>query len=243
MPSFVNIGAYIETARWSTPGRRSAPARRSASPVHLSGGAGIGGVLEPLQAPPRSSRTAASSGPARRSSRRHRPRGRGAVDGHVHPRLDPDRRSRDRRGVPWVSAAVLGGGAGLVCPASPPTGGPSLASCAVIVKSVDAQTRSKTSASTNCCATDVPALERSKSVNKILPMDWVYLFNSFRRPHRPADVLDRHGRGDGRRGFRPLHRRADPGRPSERHRRSRFHLSGIRRRRQARPGPQHAAVV
>ena len=25
----------------------------------------------------------------------------------------------------------------------------------------------------------LPALERSKSVNKILPMDWAYLFNSF----------------------------------------------------------------
>ena len=39
-------------APWSTPGPRSAPARRSASNVHLSGGAGIGGVLEPLQANP-----------------------------------------------------------------------------------------------------------------------------------------------------------------------------------------------
>ena len=38
--------------RWSTPGRRSAPAPRSASNVHLSGGVGIGGVLEPLQAQP-----------------------------------------------------------------------------------------------------------------------------------------------------------------------------------------------
>ncbi len=39
-------------APWSTPGPPSVPARRSASTCHLSGGAGIGGVLEPLQASP-----------------------------------------------------------------------------------------------------------------------------------------------------------------------------------------------
>ena len=38
--------------RWSTRGRRSARARRSARDVHLAGGVGIGGVLEPLQAAP-----------------------------------------------------------------------------------------------------------------------------------------------------------------------------------------------
>jgi 2,3,4,5-tetrahydropyridine-2-carboxylate N-succinyltransferase len=38
-------------ASWSIPGPQSAPARRSAR-VHLSGGVGIGGVLEPLQANP-----------------------------------------------------------------------------------------------------------------------------------------------------------------------------------------------
>jgi 2,3,4,5-tetrahydropyridine-2-carboxylate N-succinyltransferase len=36
---------------WSTPGRPSARAPRSAK-LHLSGGVGIGGVLEPLQANP-----------------------------------------------------------------------------------------------------------------------------------------------------------------------------------------------
>src|ERR1700684_2841438 len=38
--------------RWSTRGRRSARAPRSGRAVHVSGGAGIGGVLEPLQATP-----------------------------------------------------------------------------------------------------------------------------------------------------------------------------------------------
>ncbi len=39
-------------ARWSTPGRPSARARRSGANVHLSGGVGIGGVLEPPGARP-----------------------------------------------------------------------------------------------------------------------------------------------------------------------------------------------
>ncbi len=45
-----NIGATDE-ARWSTPGPRSARAQIGKN-VHLSGGVGIGGVLEPLQANP-----------------------------------------------------------------------------------------------------------------------------------------------------------------------------------------------
>ena len=38
--------------RWSTPGRLSDRAPRSGARVHLSGGVGIGGVLEPPQAAP-----------------------------------------------------------------------------------------------------------------------------------------------------------------------------------------------
>jgi 2,3,4,5-tetrahydropyridine-2-carboxylate N-succinyltransferase len=52
MPSFVNIGAHVGEAPWSTPGPRWARARRSASTATCRGGAGIGGVLEPLQASP-----------------------------------------------------------------------------------------------------------------------------------------------------------------------------------------------
>ena len=51
MPSYVNIGAMSTAAPWSTPGPRSAPAHRSARTC-ISGGVGIGGVLEPLQANP-----------------------------------------------------------------------------------------------------------------------------------------------------------------------------------------------
>lgn len=49
MPSFVNIGAYIDTGvmvdTWATVGSCAQIGKN----VHLSGGAGIGGVLEPLQ--------------------------------------------------------------------------------------------------------------------------------------------------------------------------------------------------
>ena len=52
MPSYVNIGAYIDSGcmidTWATVGS----AAQIGKNVHLSGGAGIGGVLEPLQATP-----------------------------------------------------------------------------------------------------------------------------------------------------------------------------------------------
>jgi 2,3,4,5-tetrahydropyridine-2-carboxylate N-succinyltransferase len=52
MPSFVNIGAYVDQCTmidtWATVGSCAQIGKH----VHLSGGAGIGGVLEPLQAAP-----------------------------------------------------------------------------------------------------------------------------------------------------------------------------------------------
>jgi 2,3,4,5-tetrahydropyridine-2-carboxylate N-succinyltransferase len=52
MPSFVNIGAYVDEGTmvdtWATVGSCAQIGRN----VHLSGGVGIGGVLEPLQAGP-----------------------------------------------------------------------------------------------------------------------------------------------------------------------------------------------
>src|SRR5258705_2724675 len=52
MPSFVNLGAYVDEATmidtWSTVGSCAQIGKR----VHISGGVGIGGVLEPLQAEP-----------------------------------------------------------------------------------------------------------------------------------------------------------------------------------------------
>ena len=52
MPSYVNIGAYVDTGTmvdtWATVGSCAQIGRN----VHLSGGVGIGGVLEPVQAAP-----------------------------------------------------------------------------------------------------------------------------------------------------------------------------------------------
>ena len=52
MPSYVNIGAYVDQGTmvdtWATVGSCAQIGKR----VHLSGGVGIGGVLEPLQAEP-----------------------------------------------------------------------------------------------------------------------------------------------------------------------------------------------
>ena len=52
MPSYVNLGAYVDSGTmvdtWATVGSCAQIGKN----VHLSGGAGIGGVLEPLQASP-----------------------------------------------------------------------------------------------------------------------------------------------------------------------------------------------
>ena len=52
MPSFINIGAYVDEGTmvdtWATVGSCAQIGKN----VHISGGAGIGGVLEPLQASP-----------------------------------------------------------------------------------------------------------------------------------------------------------------------------------------------
>jgi 2,3,4,5-tetrahydropyridine-2-carboxylate N-succinyltransferase len=52
MPSFVNLGAYVDSGTmvdtWATVGSCAQIGKN----VHISGGAGIGGVLEPLQAEP-----------------------------------------------------------------------------------------------------------------------------------------------------------------------------------------------
>ena len=93
MPSFVNLGAYVDSGTmvdtWSTVGSCAQIGRN----VHLSGGVGIGGVLEPLQANPDHHRgrllhRRALGGGGRRGGR---PR-RGDRDGHLHLRLDADRR-------------------------------------------------------------------------------------------------------------------------------------------------------
>ncbi|HVL02357.1 MAG TPA: 2,3,4,5-tetrahydropyridine-2,6-dicarboxylate N-succinyltransferase [Dongiaceae bacterium] len=52
MPSFVNIGAYVDTGTMVDTWVTVASCAQIGKNVHLSGGVGIGGVLEPLQATP-----------------------------------------------------------------------------------------------------------------------------------------------------------------------------------------------
>ncbi|HKT53457.1 MAG TPA: 2,3,4,5-tetrahydropyridine-2,6-dicarboxylate N-succinyltransferase [Caulobacteraceae bacterium] len=142
MPSFVNIGAYVGEGTmvdtWATVGSCAQIGKH----VHLSGGAGIGGVLEPLQANPTIIEDGCFIG-ARSEVAEGVIVGEGSV-------LAPgvfltgsvkivDRQSGEviRGRVPPYSVVVPG-----VMPGA--EGGPSLA-CAVIVKTVDAQTRAKTS--------------------------------------------------------------------------------------------------
>ena len=115
--------------------------------VHLSGGVGIGGVLEPLQANPTIIEDNCFIG-ARSEVVEGVVVGEGAVlaMGVFISRLDQDHRPRDRQNPFRPCAALFGGRARRVCPASPlPDGTPGPSPpCAVIVKTVDAQTRAKT---------------------------------------------------------------------------------------------------
>jgi 2,3,4,5-tetrahydropyridine-2-carboxylate N-succinyltransferase len=142
MPSFVNIGAYVAEGAmidaWATVGSCAQIGRN----VHLSGGAGIGGVLEPLQANPTIIEDDCFIG-ARAEVAEGVIVGQGAVLsmgvylGQSTKIVDRATGEVFRGKVPPYSVVV---------PGSLPdaNGGPSLY-CAVIVKRVDAQTRSKTS--------------------------------------------------------------------------------------------------
>ncbi len=142
MPSFVNIGAYVGEGTmvdaWATVGSCAQIGRN----VHLSGGAGIGGVLEPLQASPTIIEDDCFIG-ARSEVVEGMIVGQGSVLsmgvflGASTKIVDRATGEVFRGKVPPYSVVVPG--------ALPdPNGGPSL-SCAVIVKRVDAQTRAKTS--------------------------------------------------------------------------------------------------
>jgi 2,3,4,5-tetrahydropyridine-2-carboxylate N-succinyltransferase len=142
MPSFVNIGAYVGEGTmvdtWATVGSCAQIGRN----VHLSGGAGIGGVLEPLQADPVIIGDGAFIG-ARAEVAEGVRVGEGAVLsmgvylGASTKIIDRATGEVFRGEVPPYAVVVpgsIGGG----------DGKPALY-CAVIVKRVDAQTRSKTS--------------------------------------------------------------------------------------------------
>ena len=147
MPSFVNVGAYVGKGSmidtWATVGSCA----QVGANCHVSGGVGIGGVLEPLQAAPVIIEDDCFIGA--RSE---------VVEGVIVERgsvlsmgvfISASTKIVDRATgeviygrVPAYSVVVPGTLPGRPLPDGSP--GPSLA-CAVIVKRVDAQTRSKTS--------------------------------------------------------------------------------------------------
>ncbi|WP_375427945.1 2,3,4,5-tetrahydropyridine-2,6-dicarboxylate N-succinyltransferase [uncultured Sphingomonas sp.] len=139
MPSFVNIGAHVGEGTmidaWATVGSCAQIGRN----VHLSGGAGIGGVLEPLQADPVVIEDGAFIG-ARSEVAEGVRVGEGAVLsmgvylGASTKIIDRATGEVHRGYVPPYSVVVPGS-----------SGGNLGLYCAVIVKRVDAQTRGKTS--------------------------------------------------------------------------------------------------
>ncbi|MBT6220507.1 MAG: 2,3,4,5-tetrahydropyridine-2,6-dicarboxylate N-succinyltransferase, partial [Rhodospirillaceae bacterium] len=147
MPSFVNLGAYVDEGTmidtWATVGSCAQIGKN----CHISGGAGIGGVLEPLQAEPVIIGDNCFVG-----ARSEVAEGVIVEDGAVLSMgvyIGASTKIIDRATgevhygrVPAYSVVVPGNTGAKPLPDG--TMGPSLY-CAVIVKRVDAQTRSKTS--------------------------------------------------------------------------------------------------
>jgi 2,3,4,5-tetrahydropyridine-2,6-dicarboxylate N-succinyltransferase len=146
MPSFVNVGAYVDSGTmvdtWATVGSCAQIGKN----VHLSGGVGIGGVLEPLQANPTIIEDNCFIG-ARSEVVEGVIVGEGSVLS-MGVFISASTKIVDRQTgqihvgkVPPYSVVVSGSLPGKNLPGE--NWGPSLY-CAVIVKTVDAQTRSKT---------------------------------------------------------------------------------------------------
>ncbi len=146
MPSFVNLGAYVDSKTmvdtWVTVGSCAQIGKN----VHLSGGVGIGGVLEPLQANPTIIEDDCFIG-ARSEVVEGVIVGEGSVIS-MGVFISASTKIVDRTTgkvhvgyVPPYSVVVSGSLPGKNLPDGSP--GPSLY-CAVIVKTVDAQTRAKT---------------------------------------------------------------------------------------------------
>jgi len=140
MPSFVNLGAYVDTGTmvdtWATVGSCAQIGKN----VHLSGGVGIGGVLEPMQAGPTiiedncfiGARSEVVEGCIVREGS---VLGMGVFIGKSTKIVDRETGEVFMGEVPPYSVVVAG---------SMPTKNNINLYCAVIVKRVDAQTRSKT---------------------------------------------------------------------------------------------------
>ncbi|MEE9272093.1 MAG: 2,3,4,5-tetrahydropyridine-2,6-dicarboxylate N-succinyltransferase [Robiginitomaculum sp.] len=142
MPSFVNIGAYVGTGTMVDTWASVGSCAQIGAHCHISAGTGIGGVLEPLQASPTVIEDTCFIG-----ARSEVVEGVIVREGSVLAMgvfISQSTRIIDRASgaitfgeVPPYSVVVPG-------TLPDPKGGPSLA-CVVIVKTVDAKTRSKTS--------------------------------------------------------------------------------------------------
>jgi 2,3,4,5-tetrahydropyridine-2-carboxylate N-succinyltransferase len=142
MPSFVNVGAHVGEGTmvdtWATVGSCAQVGRN----VHLSGGVGIGGVLEPLQARPTVIEDDCFIG-ARSEVVEGVIVGRGAVLS-MGVFIGASTRIYDRE-TREISYGRVPAGAVVVPGSLPAADGTHSLGCAVIVKKVDAQTRAKTS--------------------------------------------------------------------------------------------------
>jgi 2,3,4,5-tetrahydropyridine-2-carboxylate N-succinyltransferase len=142
MPSYVNIGAYVDSGTmvdtWATVGSCAQIGRN----VHLSGGVGIGGVLEPLQANPTiiedncfiGARSEVVEGVI---VEENSVLGMGVFIGQSTKIYNRDTDEVSYGRVPSGSVVVAG--------SLPSSNGRCQLYCAVIVKRVDAKTRAKTS--------------------------------------------------------------------------------------------------
>ncbi|HZN29275.1 MAG TPA: 2,3,4,5-tetrahydropyridine-2,6-dicarboxylate N-succinyltransferase, partial [Xanthobacteraceae bacterium] len=147
MPSFVNLGAYVDSGTmvdtWATVGSCAQIGKN----CHISGGAGIGGVLEPLQAGPViiedncfvGARSEVAEGVIVREGS---VLSMGVFIGASTKIFDRDSGETFQGEVPAYSVVVPGSMPGKATKSGGP--GPSLY-CAVIVKRVDEKTRAKTS--------------------------------------------------------------------------------------------------
>ncbi|MGB3833673.1 MAG: 2,3,4,5-tetrahydropyridine-2,6-dicarboxylate N-succinyltransferase [Mesorhizobium sp.] len=147
MPSFVNVGAYVDSGTmvdtWASVGSCAQIGKN----VHLSGGVGIGGVLEPMQAGPTiiedncfiGARSEVVEGCIVREGS---VLGMGVFIGQSTRIVDRATGEVFYGEVPANSVVVAGSMPGKPLPNGEP--GPSLY-CAVIVKRVDEKTRAKTS--------------------------------------------------------------------------------------------------
>jgi 2,3,4,5-tetrahydropyridine-2-carboxylate N-succinyltransferase len=142
MPSYVNIGAYVDSGTmvdtWATVGSCAQVGKN----VHLSGGVGLGGVLEPVQAGPTIIEDNCFIG-ARSEIvegvivEENSVISMGVFIGQSTPIYD--------RATDTVSYGRVPAGSVVVSGSLPKPGGKYNLNCAVIVKRVDAKTRSTTS--------------------------------------------------------------------------------------------------